>query len=104
LLWPPQIRPAATSHRNIFPGTRPDRTYCSYRIATAAGSSASTQDLIPIARERPAAVEKRFEQIKTVHEIARVSLKNTTRIKAFFTLCFLALLVQVLSNGNCASA
>jgi hypothetical protein len=41
-------------------------------------------------------VEKRFEQIKTVHEIAPVFLKNTMRIEAFFTLYFLAFLVQAL--------
>jgi len=41
-------------------------------------------------------IEKRFEQLKTVHEIAPVFLKNTGRIEAFFTLYFLALLVQAL--------
>ena len=41
-------------------------------------------------------IEKRFEQIKTVHEIAPVFLKNQGRIEALFTLYFLALLVQAL--------
>ena len=41
-------------------------------------------------------IEKRFEQIKTVHQIAPVFLKNNLRIEAFFTLYFLALLVQAL--------
>jgi transposase len=41
-------------------------------------------------------IEKRFEQIKTVHEIAPVLLKNEGRIEALFTLYFLALLVQAL--------
>ena len=41
-------------------------------------------------------IEKRFEQIKTVHEIAPVYLKNEGRIEALFTLYFLALLVQAL--------
>ena len=41
-------------------------------------------------------IEKRFEQIKTVHEIAPVFLKNEARIEALFTLYFVALLVQVL--------
>ncbi len=41
-------------------------------------------------------IEKRFEQLKTVHEIAPVFLKNTGRIEAFFTLYFFALLVQAL--------
>ena len=41
-------------------------------------------------------IEKRFEQIKTVHEIAPVFLKNEGRIEALFTPYFLALLVQAL--------
>lgn len=41
-------------------------------------------------------IEKRFEQLKTVHEIAPVFLKNPGRIEAFFTVYFLALLVQSL--------
>ncbi len=41
-------------------------------------------------------VEKRFEQTKTVHEIAPVFLKNEGRIEALFFLYFLALLVQAL--------
>ena len=41
-------------------------------------------------------IEKRFEQIKTVHEIAPVFLKNEGRIEAMFTVYFLALLVQAL--------
>lgn len=41
-------------------------------------------------------IEKRFEQIKTVHEIAPVFLKNEGRIEALFTLYFLALVIQAL--------
>jgi transposase len=41
-------------------------------------------------------IEKRFEQIKTVHEIAPILLKNEGRIEALFTLYFLALLVQAI--------
>jgi transposase len=41
-------------------------------------------------------IEKRFEQTKTVHEIAPVFLKNEGRIEALFTLYFLGLLVQAL--------
>jgi transposase len=41
-------------------------------------------------------IEKRFEQLKTVREIAPVFLKNPGRIEAFFTGYFLALLVQSL--------
>ncbi len=39
-------------------------------------------------------IEKRFEQVKTVHEIAPVFLKDEGRIEALFTLYFLALLVD----------
>lgn len=41
-------------------------------------------------------IEKRFEQLKTVHEIAPVFLKNEGRIEALFTVYFLALLTQAL--------
>lgn len=41
-------------------------------------------------------IEKRFEQLKTVHEIAPVCLKSEARIEALFTMYFLALLVQAL--------
>ena len=41
-------------------------------------------------------IEKRFEQIKTVHEIAPVFLKNEGRIEALFTVYFLALLIGAL--------
>jgi len=41
-------------------------------------------------------IEKRFEQVKTVHEIAPVFLKDEGRIEALFILYFLALLVQAL--------
>jgi len=48
------------------------------------------------AHKGQSAIEKRFEQINTVHEIAPVFLKNERRIEALFTLYFLALLVQAL--------
>jgi len=41
-------------------------------------------------------IEKRFEQTKSVMEIAPVLLKNVDRIEAFFLVYFLALLVQSL--------
>jgi transposase len=41
-------------------------------------------------------IEKRFEQCKTVHEIAPVFLKNEGRIAALFFLYFLGLLIQAL--------
>ena len=41
-------------------------------------------------------IEKRFEQIKNVNEIAPVFLKNEGRIEALFTLYAIALLVQAL--------
>jgi len=48
------------------------------------------------AHKRQPAIEKRFEQLKTVHEIAPVLLKNEARIEAFFFVYFLALLVAAL--------
>jgi transposase len=42
------------------------------------------------------AIEKRFEQLKTVHAIAPVYLKKPGRIEALFTVYFLVLLVQAL--------
>jgi transposase len=48
--------------------------------------------------------EKRFEQTKTVHEIAPVFLKNEGRIEALFTLYFLALLVQALIERELRAA
>ncbi len=48
------------------------------------------------ARKGQPTIEKRFEQIKTVHEIRPVLLKNPGRIEALLTLYFLALLVQAL--------
>jgi len=41
-------------------------------------------------------LEKRFQQLKSVHEIAPVLLKNEARIEAFFAVYFVALLVQAL--------
>lgn len=49
-----------------------------------------------VAHKGQPTIEKRFEQIKTVHEIAPVFLKNEGRIEALFTLYFLGLLVQAL--------
>ena len=48
------------------------------------------------AHKRQPCIEKRFEQLKSVHEIAPVFLKSETRIEAFFFLYFLGLLVQAL--------
>lgn len=41
-------------------------------------------------------IEKRFQQIKSVHEIAPVFLKNEGRVEGLFILYFLALVVQAL--------
>jgi transposase len=46
------------------------------------------------AHKRQPTIEKRFEQTKTVFEIAPVFLKNEGRIEALFFLYFLAMLVQ----------
>jgi transposase len=48
------------------------------------------------AHKRQPTIEKRFEQAKTVFEIAPVFLKNEGRIEALFFLYFVALLVQAL--------
>ena len=48
------------------------------------------------AHRRQPAIEKRFEQLKTVFELAPIFLKNEDRIEAFFFVYFLALLVQAL--------
>lgn len=48
------------------------------------------------AHRRQPAIEKRFEQLKTVFEVAPVFLKNEARIEALFLIYFLALLVQAL--------
>lgn len=50
------------------------------------------------------ALEKRFEQCKTVHEIAPVLLKNEGRIEALFFLYFLALLIQGLMERELRQA
>jgi len=48
------------------------------------------------AHKRQPSIEKRFQQTKSVLEIAPVLLKNEGRIEAFFFVFFLALLVQAL--------
>jgi len=48
------------------------------------------------AHKRQPTIEKRFQQLKSVHEIAPVFLKNEGRIEAFFFVYFLALLVQAI--------
>lgn len=48
------------------------------------------------AYKRQPVLEKRFQQIKSVHEIAPVFLKNEGRIEALFFVYFLALLVQAI--------
>lgn len=53
-----------------------------------------TPRLVLEAHKRQPAIEKRFEQLKTVHEIAPVFLKNEGRIEALFFLYFVALLIQ----------
>ncbi len=48
------------------------------------------------AHKRQPAIEKRFEQLKTVHQIAPIFLKNEGRVEALFCLYFIALLIQAL--------
>ena len=56
------------------------------------------------AHKRQPVLEKRFEQIKTVHEIAPVFLKNEGRIEALFFLYFLGLLTQALIERELRAA
>jgi transposase len=49
-------------------------------------------------------IEKRFEQVKTVHEIAPVFLKKVGRVEALFTLYFFGMLVQALIERQLRSA
>lgn len=65
-----------------------------YPLMTNDRSLSATQ-LLQAHKGQPM-IEKRFEQIKTVHEIAPVFLKNEGRIEALFTLYAVALLVQAL--------
>jgi transposase len=55
----------------------------------------SPERVLQAHKEQPK-IEKRFEQTKTVHEIAPVFLKNEDRIEALFLLYFIALVVQAL--------
>ena len=55
----------------------------------------SPADVLKAHKAQPQ-IEKRFEQLKTVFEIAPVCLKNEARIESLFTVFFLALLVQAL--------
>jgi len=48
------------------------------------------------AHKRQPGIEKRFQQLKSVHAIAPVFLKNEGRIEALFFLYFIALLIQAL--------
>lgn len=48
------------------------------------------------AHKRQPAIERRFEELKSVYEIAPVFLQNEGRIEAFFFVYFVALLVQAL--------
>lgn len=57
--------------------------------------SLSAAEVLTAHKGQPA-IEKRFEQVKSVHEIAPVFLKNEGRVEALFTLYFLALVVQAL--------
>lgn len=65
-----------------------------YPLLTNDRSLTATQVLE--AHKRQPNIEKRFQQAKTVHEIAPVFLKNEGRVEALFFLYFIALLVQAL--------
>jgi transposase len=53
----------------------------------------SSADILKAHKRQPI-IEKRFQQLKSVHEIAPVLLKNEARIEALFFVYFIALLVQ----------
>jgi transposase len=55
-----------------------------------------TPEQVLAAHKRQPEIEKRFSQMKSVHAIAPVLLKNEGRIEALFCVYFLALLVQAL--------
>ena len=57
--------------------------------------SLSPQQVLEAHKRQPA-IEKRFQQLKTVIEIAPVFLKSEARIEAFFFLFFVSLLVHAL--------
>jgi transposase len=65
-----------------------------YPLLTNDRSLTATQVLE--AHKRQPNIEKRFQQTKTVHEIAPVFLKNEGRVEALFFLYFIALLTQAL--------
>jgi transposase len=65
---------------------------------------ALTAAQVLLAHKAQPTIEKRFEQVKTVHEIAPVFLKNEGRIEALFTLYFFALLVQALIERELRNA
>jgi len=70
------------------------KSYGMYPLLTNDRSLTDAQVLE--AHKRQPTIEKRFEQTKTVFEIAPVLLKNEGRIEALFFVYFLALLVQSL--------
>ena len=65
-----------------------------YPLLTNDGTLTNAQVLD--AHKHQPTIEKRFEQTKTVFEIAPVFLKNEGRVEAFFFVYFLSLLVQAL--------
>jgi transposase len=115
--WQEQIHQYRQEHRGRpGPGTRYRRkTKKRWRIRwemdqTAIDYDEKTDGMYPLltndrsltsaqvleAHKHQPSVEKRFEQLKTVHEIAPVLLKNEGRIEGFFFLYFVALLIQAL--------
>jgi len=57
--------------------------------------SRSLAQVLEVHKPQPV-IEKRFEQFKSIHEIAPVMLKNEDRIKALFFVYFLVMMVQAL--------
>jgi transposase len=82
--WTPDEEAIAYDHKSdgMYPLMTNDRTLSSAEVLQA--------------HKGQPMIEKRFEQIKSVHEIAPVFLKDEGRIEALFTVYFLALLLQSL--------
>jgi transposase len=65
--------------------------------------SLSPRQVLQAHKEQPK-IEKRFQQTKTVHEIAPVFLKNEGRVEALFFLYLVGLLVQALIERELRNA
>ncbi len=63
----------------------------------------SLSQVLEVHKRQPV-IEKRFEQIKSIHDIAPVMLKNERRIEALFFIYFLAMMIQALNEREMRGA